>query len=57
LLGTGVLGEVIRVLEYTGMGCIFLGLMLIDGRVLNGIRKRLNFEKQTGYQPDIQKGK
>ena len=57
LLGMGVLGEVIRVLECTGMGCIFLGLILIDGRVLNWIRKRLNFEKQLSYQSNIQKGK
>ena len=57
LLGMGVLGEVIRLLEYTGMGCIFLGLMLIDGRVLNWIRKRLNFATQIGYHLNIQKGK
>ena len=29
LLGIGVLGEVIHVLEYVGMGCIFLGLIFI----------------------------
>jgi drug/metabolite transporter (DMT)-like permease len=40
LLGVGVLGEVIHMLEYAGMGCIFLGLMVIDGRVLNGIKMR-----------------
>jgi drug/metabolite transporter (DMT)-like permease len=57
LLGMGVLGEVIRSLEYTGMGCIFLGLILIDGRVQNWIRKRLHFEKQPGYPLNIQKGK
>lgn len=34
LLGVGVLGEVIHVWEYTGMGCIFLGLIFIDGRLL-----------------------
>jgi drug/metabolite transporter (DMT)-like permease len=34
LLGVGVLGEVIHVWEYAGMGCIFLGLVLIDGRLL-----------------------
>jgi drug/metabolite transporter (DMT)-like permease len=38
LLGIGVLGEVIHTLEFAGMDCIFLGLMVIDGRVL----KRLN---------------
>lgn len=34
LLGVGVLGEMIGVLEYAGMGGIFLGLIVIDGRVL-----------------------
>jgi len=34
LLGVGVLGEVIHVWEYAGLGCIFLGLILIDGRLL-----------------------
>ena len=34
LLGIGVLGEVIHGLEYAGMGGIFLGLIVIDGRVL-----------------------
>ena len=34
LLGIGVLGEVIHVLEYAGMGGIFMGLIVIDGRVL-----------------------
>jgi drug/metabolite transporter (DMT)-like permease len=57
LLGVGVLGEVIRSLEFTGMGCIFLWLVLIDGRVLNWIRKWLNIGAQIGYQPNIQKGK
>lgn len=37
LLGVGVLGEVIKVLEYVGMGCIFLGLIVIDGRAVKGI--------------------
>ena len=41
LLGIGVLGEVVRVLEYVGMGCIFMGLIVIDGRVL----KRMGMEK------------
>jgi drug/metabolite transporter (DMT)-like permease len=40
LLGVGVLGETIHILEYAGMGCIFLGLMVIDGRVFNGIKLR-----------------
>ncbi len=38
LLGVGVLGEVIHLLEYAGMGCIFAGLMVIDGRVLSRIK-------------------
>ena len=37
LLGVGVLGEVINVLGYIGMGCIFLGLIVIDGRTLTWI--------------------
>lgn len=41
LLGVGILGEVIKVLEYAGMGCIFLGLIIIDGRALNLVT-RLN---------------
>ena len=57
LLGMSVLGEVIRILEYTGMGCIFLGLILIDGRVLSWIRKRFYFGPQSEYYINIQKGK
>jgi len=41
LLGIGVLGEVIHVLEYAGMGAIFLGLIVIDGRVLGWLGTRL----------------
>ena len=41
LLGIGVLGEVIHVLEYAGMGGIFLGLIVIDGRVLRWLVTRL----------------
>ncbi|CAB1080451.1 Permease of the drug/metabolite transporter (DMT) superfamily [Olavius algarvensis Delta 1 endosymbiont] len=33
LLGVGVLGEVTKDLEYMGLECIFLGLIVIDGRV------------------------
>ncbi len=47
LLGVGVLGEVIKVLEYTGMGCIFLGLVVIDGRVLKWIKNGFNFKKEA----------
>ncbi len=39
LLGIGVLGEVIHTLEFAGMGCIFLGLIVIDGRLLKWIVK------------------
>jgi drug/metabolite transporter (DMT)-like permease len=41
LLGVGVLGEVIHILEYAGMGCIFTGLIVIDGRILNRIKNRV----------------
>jgi len=34
LLGVGLLGEVIQLWEYAGMGFIFLGLLCIDGRFL-----------------------
>ena len=39
LLGIGILGEVIHTLEFAGMGCIFLGLIVIDGRLLNRLVK------------------
>jgi drug/metabolite transporter (DMT)-like permease len=38
VLGVWVLGEIIHILEYAGMGFIFLGLILIDGRALNWVR-------------------
>jgi len=53
LLGVGVLGEVIHMLEYAGMGCIFLGLMVIDGRVLNGIKNRYSGRQKIRYYRDI----
>ena len=34
LLGVGLLGEIIKTVEYAGMGCIFLGLIIIDGRAV-----------------------
>ena len=46
LLGVGVLGEVIKILEYIGMGCIFLGLIVIDGRALKWIKNGFNFRKK-----------
>lgn len=39
LLGVGVLGEVIHAMEWIGMGCIFGGLMVIDGRLLDVVRR------------------
>ncbi len=48
VLGVGVLGEVIHILEYAGMGCIFVGLIVIDGRVLSWIKGRYNFQSETG---------
>lgn len=39
LLGVGVLGEVIKLFEYAGMGCIFFGLIIIDGRALKLLRR------------------
>ena len=50
LLGIGVLGEVIHVFEWAGMGCIFLGLIVIDGRVLTWLTKDwlMNLIKKWG---------
>jgi drug/metabolite transporter (DMT)-like permease len=42
LLGVGVLGEVIHILEYSGMGFIFLGLILIDGRTISRLKRKLS---------------
>jgi len=53
LLGVGVLGEVIKVFEYVGMVCIFLGLIVIDGRVLKWIKNCFNFRKKAAYLYDI----
>jgi len=47
LLGVGVLGEVIKVLEYIGMGCIFLGLIVIDGRALKWVKNCFNFRQEV----------
>ena len=44
LLGVGVLGEVIHALEYIGMGCILVGLIVIDGRVLKKMKIYFNFK-------------
>ena len=49
LLGIGVLGEIIHVMEYAGMGCIFIGLIVIDGRVLGWIKEKRGFRTETGY--------
>ncbi|MBT8363900.1 MAG: DMT family transporter [Deltaproteobacteria bacterium] len=42
LLGVGVLDEVIHIWEYAGMVCIFLGLAIIDGRLLARLNLRLH---------------
>ena len=47
LLGIGVLGEGIHVLEYAGMGCIFLGLIVIDGRALKWLNKCINSRQEV----------
>jgi drug/metabolite transporter (DMT)-like permease len=49
LLGVWVLGEKIEVLEYIGMDCIFIGLIAMDGRALNWIRRRFNNRQEIGY--------
>jgi drug/metabolite transporter (DMT)-like permease len=48
LLGVGVLGEVIHLLEYAGMGCIFIGLIVIDGRILSWISAQFNIRPKRG---------
>jgi len=42
---------VIKVLEYAGRGCIFLGLIIIDGRALNLV-KRLNGRRAVGKRAE-----
>jgi drug/metabolite transporter (DMT)-like permease len=49
LLGVGVLGEVIHILEYAGMGCIFVGLIIIDGRALNWVKRRFSSRSKSDY--------
>ena len=44
MLGVGVLGEVIKAVEYAGLGCIFLGLIIIDGRALGRVRQDLTLK-------------
>lgn len=53
LLGVGVLGEVIQILEFIGMGCIFLGLIVIDGRVLTWTKNYFNSRQEVAYHYDI----
>ncbi len=48
LLGIGVLGEVVHVLEYAGMGGIFLGLIVIDGRVSRWLGTHFRFGQKAG---------
>ena len=47
LLGVGVLGEVMNPLEYLGMGCIFLGLIILDGRARKWISGCFNSKKEV----------
>ena len=49
LLGVGVLGENLNVLEYIGMGSIFMGLVTIDGRALKWIKNCFNFRQQVAH--------
>ena len=49
LLGVGVLGEVIKGLEYIGMGSIFLGLIVIDGRALMWIKNGFSFSQKVPH--------
>ena len=46
-------GELINVLEYIGIGCILLGLIVIDGRALNRIMKYFNSRQEIAYHCDI----
>ncbi|MEX1179631.1 MAG: DMT family transporter [Cucumibacter sp.] len=39
ILGTWLLGEALHPAHFIGMGCIFLGLLLIDGRVIRRLRR------------------
>lgn len=45
ILGVGVLGERLYPSAFVGMGFIFLGLIVIDGRVMQFIRKRVSKSK------------
>ncbi len=40
ILGVGILGEVLQLNDLLGMACIFIGLAIIDGRVIRVIRNR-----------------
>ena len=53
LLGIGVLGEVIHIMEYAGMGCIFVGLIVIDGRALNKVKQLSGRCKRIGLNRQI----
>ncbi len=43
-----MLGEVIKAVEYVGLGCIFLGLIIIDGRALGRVRQDLILKNAQG---------
>ena len=50
LLSVGALGEIINAFEYIGIGCIFLGLMAIDERVLTWIKNWHNLKQEVPDQ-------
>lgn len=55
-LGVGVLGEVVNVLEYAGMGFVFLGLIVIDGRLLKWLHWLIRTRgagKRQGVAPKV----
>jgi drug/metabolite transporter (DMT)-like permease len=47
LLGVGVLGETIQTSDYLGMGLIFAGLALIDGRVIVWLKRKKLYLQHT----------
>ena len=56
-MGIGVLGEVIHAVEYAGMGGIFLGLIVIDGRVLGWLTICFSSKKKPHLPTSIRSHK
>jgi drug/metabolite transporter (DMT)-like permease len=56
LLGVGILDEVLKVFEITGMGCIFLGLIIIDGRALKWMQGKYRRTAGSFIEPVGLKG-